>query len=213
VLPWDARRAGLPLLGALERVYILLLGSGAKHENFDIILKLALAFDEAGIDVVVASGSSSIFAANEPTALRPTFIMPASWHDELAALYKNAMCLTFLSKTEGFGIPTLEAMTTGCPIISNASSLAEVGGDAIAYVAPDDGFRWRDAIVGLSNNENLHATLAAKDRQKPRYSPGNAALSSTSTKSRVCDSPLSISQQRFIQASRSGSRCRPTSCC
>ena len=78
VLRRDARRAGLPLLGALKRAYILLLGSSAKHKNIDIILKLAQGFDEAGIDVVVAGGSSSILAANEPTAQRPTFIMPAS---------------------------------------------------------------------------------------------------------------------------------------
>ena len=58
-------------------------------------------------------------------------------------------------------------MAKGCPVISsNAASLVEVGGDAVVYVDPDDGARWRDAIVGLSKNENLRATLAAKGRQR-----------------------------------------------
>jgi glycosyltransferase involved in cell wall biosynthesis len=168
VLRWDARRARLPLLDTLKRPYILLLGSSAKHKNVDIILKQAQAFDEAGIDVVVAGGSSSIFAANEPTARRPN-VHHAGFvgDDELAALYENAMCLVFPSKTEGFGIPPLEAMAKGCPVVSsNAASLLEVGGDAVVYVGPDDGVRWKDAIIGLSKNENLRATLAAKGRQR-----------------------------------------------
>ena len=168
VLRWDARRARLPLLGALKRPYILLLGSSAKHKNIDIILKQAQAFDEAGIDVVVAGGSSGIFAANEPTAQRLN-IHHAGFvgDDELAALYENAMCLAFPSKTEGFGIPPLEAMAKGCPVVSsNAASLVEVGGDAVVYVDPDDGAGWRDAIIGLSKNENRRAALAAKGRQR-----------------------------------------------
>jgi len=168
VLRWDARRARLPLLGALKRPYILLLGSSAKHKNIDIILRQAQAFDEAGIDVVVAGGSSSIFAASESTAQRPN-IHHAGFvgDDELAALYENAMCLVFPSKTEGFGIPPLEAMAKGCPVVSsNAASLVEVGGDAVVYVDPDDGAGWRDAIIGLSKNENRRAALAAKGRQR-----------------------------------------------
>jgi glycosyltransferase involved in cell wall biosynthesis len=155
-------------LGALKRPYILLLGSSAKHKNIDIILRQAQAFDEAGIDVVVAGGSSGIFAANEPTAQRLN-IHHAGFvgDDELAALYENAMCLVFPSKTEGFGIPLLEAMAKGCPVVSsNAASLVEVGGDAVVYVDPDDGAGWRDAIIGLSKNENRRAALAAKGRQR-----------------------------------------------
>jgi glycosyltransferase involved in cell wall biosynthesis len=110
----------------------------------------------------------SIFAANEPTAQRPN-IHQAGFvgDDELAALYENAMCLVFPSKTEGFGIPPLEAMAKGCPVVSsNAASLVEVGADAVVYVDPDDGAGWRDAIIGLSKNENRRAALAAKGRQR-----------------------------------------------
>jgi glycosyltransferase involved in cell wall biosynthesis len=168
VLRWDAKRARLPLLESLKRPYVLLLGSSAKHKNIDIVLDQARALDEAGIDVIVVGGASSIFAAKEKIADQSN-IHHAGFvgDDELAALYENALCLVFPSKTEGFGIPPLEAMTKGCPVISsNAASLVEVGGDAVIYIDPDDGVQWRDSIIGLSGNESLRATLTAKGRQR-----------------------------------------------
>jgi glycosyltransferase involved in cell wall biosynthesis len=87
--------------------------------------------------------------------------------DDLAALYEGALCLAFPSKTEGFGIPPLEAMARGCPVISsNAASLVEVGGNAVAYVDPDHGHGWRDAIIGLAGNQDLRATMAAQGRKR-----------------------------------------------
>jgi len=168
VLRWDARRGRLPLIASLKRPYILLLGSSAKHKNVDVVLGQAQALDDAGIDLVVVGGTSSIFAAREGTAERSN-VHHAGFvgDDELAALYEKALCLVFPSKTEGFGIPPLEAMTKGCPVISsNAASLVEVGGDAVIYVDPDDGARWREAIIGLSADANLRASLAAKGRQR-----------------------------------------------
>jgi glycosyltransferase involved in cell wall biosynthesis len=168
VLRWNADRARASLLGSLKRPYVLLLGSAAKHKNVDVILRQAQALDEAGVDIVVAGGGSSIFAADERTTGRPNIhYVGFVSDDDLAALYQGALCLVFPSRTEGFGIPPLEAMTLGCPVISsNAASLKEVGGDAVLYVHPDDADRWRDAIVGLAGNAALRASLAAKGRQQ-----------------------------------------------
>jgi glycosyltransferase involved in cell wall biosynthesis len=168
VLRWDATRARLPLIGSLKRPYVLLLGSRARHKNIDVVLEQAQALDEAGIDIVVTGGASTIFAAGDKIASRSNIRRTGFvGDDELAALYENALCMVFPSKTEGFGIPPLEAMAKGCPVISsNAASLVEVGGDAVVYADPDDGARWRDAIIGLSANADLRATLAAKGRQR-----------------------------------------------
>jgi glycosyltransferase involved in cell wall biosynthesis len=167
-LRWEAGRAKLPLLGELKRPYLLLLGSRAKHKNIHVILGQAQAFDEAGIDIVVVGAPSSIFSANAQGIQRSNIHYPGYvGDDDLAALYERALCLVFPSKTEGFGIPPLEAMARGCPVISsNAASLVEVGGDAVGYVDPDDGPGWRDAIIGLSANESLRATMAAKGRKQ-----------------------------------------------
>ena len=57
--------------------------------------------------------------------------------NELCQLYSNALAFVFPSLYEGFGIPVLEAFSAGCPaILSNASSLPEVGGDAAVYFDP-----------------------------------------------------------------------------
>jgi glycosyltransferase involved in cell wall biosynthesis len=167
-LRWDANKAKTPLLNALKRPYVLLLGSRAKHKNVKVILDQAQALDAAGIDIVVVGAASSIFSANAADFQRSN-IHRAGYVDDdgLAALYEGALCLAFPSRTEGFGIPPLEAMTRGCPVISsNAASLVEVGGDAVAYVDPDHGAGWRDAIIGLSGNDGLRATMAARGRKK-----------------------------------------------
>jgi glycosyltransferase involved in cell wall biosynthesis len=167
-LRWNARRAQIPLLSALKRPYVLLLGSVAKHKNIEIILEQAQALDKAGIDLVLAGAASSIFSA-KASAFQRSNIHHTGYvgDDDLAALYGGALCLAFPSKTEGFGIPPLEAMARGCPVISsNAASLVEVGGDAVAYVDPDRGDRWREAIIGLSGNNDLRATMAALGRKR-----------------------------------------------
>jgi len=163
-LRWDARRAKSELIGARSRPYVMVLGSRAKHKNVDVILKQAQGLDEAGIDIVVVGAAASIFAADAPAVRRPN-VHYAGYveDDDLAALYEGALCLVFPSRTEGFGIPPLEAMARGCPVISsNAASLLEVGGDAVISIDPDDGDRWRDAIVGLSTNADLRAAMTAK---------------------------------------------------
>jgi len=167
-LRWDASRAEIPLLGALKRPYVLLLGSRAKHKNAQVILDQAEELDAAGIDIVVVGAASSIFSADTADFQRPNVHYGGYvGDDDLAALYKGALCLAFPSKTEGFGIPPLEAMARGCPVISsNAASLVEVGGKAVAYVNPDHGDGWRDAIIGLAGNSGLRATMAAQGRKQ-----------------------------------------------
>lgn len=167
-LRWDATRARLPLLGTLQRPYVLLLGSGAKHKNIDVIFDQAQGLDEAGIDIVVVGAASSVFSANAP-AFQRSNVHYAGYvgDDDLAALYGGALCLVFPSRMEGFGIPPLEAMTRGCPVVSsNAASLVEVGGDAVAYVDPGQSDRWREAIIGLKGNPDLRATMAAQGRKR-----------------------------------------------
>ena len=147
----------------------MLLGSAAKHKNVEVILEQARALDEAGIDVVIVGGEDSIFALDQPTEIHQSNIHRTGYvsDDDLAALYQRALCLVFPSKTEGFGIPPLEAMASGCPVISsNAASLVEVGGEAVTYVDPDRGDNWREAIIGLATNTELRNTMIEQGRKR-----------------------------------------------
>ena len=81
--------------------------------------------------------------------------------DDLAYLYRQALCLVFPSKTEGFGLPVLEAMALGCPVISSdAASLPEVCGEAALYASPDDAAAWLAAIGRLAAEPMLRENLA-----------------------------------------------------
>jgi glycosyltransferase involved in cell wall biosynthesis len=167
-LRWDATRSRNPILASMKRPFVLLLGSRARHKNIEIVLDQAEALEAAGIDIIVVGGGSDIFAAGGPASHRAN-VHDAGYvsDDDLAALYERALCLVFPSKTEGFGIPPLEAMARGCPVISSkAPSLVEVGGDAVAYVDADRSDDWRDAIIALAGNGARRATMAAAGRTR-----------------------------------------------
>jgi glycosyltransferase involved in cell wall biosynthesis len=73
--------------------------------------------------------------------------------DELQGLYQKSFALVFPSWYEGFGLPVLEAMTCGSPVIcSENSSLPEVGGEAPIYVPPDDAHRIAQAMLHLEQD-------------------------------------------------------------
>jgi len=168
VLRWDRSKAKLPLLGQLTRPYILVLGSRAQHKNVGVILEQAKLLDDAGLDLVIAGGASGIFAKEGGEASGTNCHFTGFVGDnELAALYAGAVCLAFPSRTEGFGIPPLEAMASGCPVVSSdAASLPEVGGDAVVYVKPDDRGGWGEALIGLSRNPDRRNDMIAKGRQR-----------------------------------------------
>jgi len=166
-LRWNASRARTEIHN-FKRPYVLLLGSTAKHKNIDVILQQAERLEAAGIDIIVAGGTFSIFSSRTIDLNRSNVhCVGYAGEDDLAALYEAALCLAFPSRTEGFGLPPLEAMARGCPVVSsNVASLVEVGGDAALYVCPDDGDLWGETIVGLSQNESLRATMSDKGRSR-----------------------------------------------
>jgi glycosyltransferase involved in cell wall biosynthesis len=90
----------------------------------------------------------------------------------LSSLYMNAIALVFPSLYEGFGLPVLEAMHCGCPVIvSNTSSLPEVAGDAAMYIDPRDAESIRSSLSRLIESEELRGELCEKGRkQEKKYS-------------------------------------------
>jgi glycosyltransferase involved in cell wall biosynthesis len=91
---------------------------------------------------------------------------------ELAAEYRSADAFCFPSLLEGFGMPILEAMAAGTPVvISDASSLPEVAGGAALVCAADDPRAWREALLRLSADPVLRERLRAIGHQRvPAFS-------------------------------------------
>ena len=116
--------------------YALAVGTGAAHKNLGLLSAAAAHLQSQGM-VVAAAGArdASVFAgaAGASAMLALGRVSDA----ELRALYENAACLLFPSRYEGFGLPPLEAMACGCPVIAaRAASVPEVCGDAALWFDP-----------------------------------------------------------------------------
>ncbi|MBI3885498.1 MAG: glycosyltransferase family 4 protein [Opitutae bacterium] len=86
---------------------------------------------------------------------------------KLSELYSSATALIFPSWYEGFGLPVLEAMALGCPILcSDRSSLPEVGGDAVLYIDPARPGTIADAMLRLEKDPALRANCVAANRAR-----------------------------------------------
>lgn len=115
----------------LPKYYFIAVGSGDPRKNMDIIPKaLAAAGLEAPLVLAGWSGWSedNIFEKH---------IIPLGYvaNDDLARLYSGALALVYPTLYEGFGLPVLEAMACGCPVVcSRRASIPEVAGDAALYL-------------------------------------------------------------------------------
>jgi glycosyltransferase involved in cell wall biosynthesis len=87
----------------------------------------------------------------------------------VARLYRCALALVFPSLLEGFGLPVLEAMAAGAPVItSDRSSLPEVAGDAALLVDPENTEALADAMRCVAADEALRQRLRAAGRARAR---------------------------------------------
>ena len=92
--------------------------------------------------------------------------------DELAILYRAARAYILVSHCEGFGLPVVEAMASGCPVVTTrGGSLAEVAGDAALTVDAADHAAIGAAIARLVSNAELRQQLAERGRARaPQFS-------------------------------------------
>ena len=111
------------------------------------------------------------FMEREPTAgYRESIVRTGFVQDEdLVALYSAADAFVFPSRYEGFGLPPLEAMACGAPVIASPrGSLREVLGDAAIYVEPDDIGQIGAAIASVATNPELRRRLSSLGRKRAR---------------------------------------------
>jgi glycosyltransferase involved in cell wall biosynthesis len=93
--------------------------------------------------------------------------MPFMERPDLAALYRRASVVVLPSQREGFGLPLVEAMACGTPVVASAiPALQEIGGEAATYCAPGDVQAWTDAISNLLGERTADGIAWKERRQK-----------------------------------------------
>ena len=153
--------------------YFLALSAMDPHKNFPHLIECFGALAEAGELhgqklVIVGSNPGRNPEVQKAMARFPRvkehIILPGFIPDEdLAAIYSGATAFLFPSFAEGFGIPPLEAMQCGVPVIaSNTTSIPEVVGDAGLLIAPTDRDVWCQAMLTLLRTPGLRAELASR---------------------------------------------------
>jgi glycosyltransferase involved in cell wall biosynthesis len=129
-----------------------------KHKNHPRLLQafVDLRRETPGLRLVLTGDGLDVLR-NPPDGVE---LLGSVSHEELAALYRRAACLVFPSLYEGFGLPVLEAMASGCPVAaSDRGAIPEVCGDAAVLFDPDD-------VYAIANG--VREALARADELRER---------------------------------------------
>ena len=135
----------------LPNKFVVYLGGIRIHKNVDNLIRAYALLSEdirAEVSLVITQGNEDLkkLAANLNIE-EQVFFTPYIDEEDKPAVYKLALAMTFISSYEGFGLPIIEAMAAGTPVItSNVSSMPEVAGDAAVLVDPFEIEETTDAL-------------------------------------------------------------------
>ena len=161
----------------LERSkYILHVGTLEPRKNLRFLLDAFQEIRQRRDDIkLVISGKegwkNKAFqdALKNHTHKEDIFITGYLEKNQIMTLYRHAECMLFTSHYEGFGIPLLEAMENGCPIItSDTSTQKEVCKEAAVYIPEFNSSDWADAFLAVAENNELHQQLVNRGKDRAR---------------------------------------------
>jgi glycosyltransferase involved in cell wall biosynthesis len=163
----DARSGSIPSPRGILSPYFLYVGNAYPHKNLEAFIPLAKRFPDVRFVLV---GKADFFygklqekadAAGAGNIIFPGFVPDAF----LVDLYRGAKGYVFPSLYEGFGLPPLEAMRLGTPVVaSSRGSLPEVLGDAALFFDPTSGKELAEQVESLLLDETLARSLSEKGR-------------------------------------------------
>ena len=157
---------------SLPEKYLLHIGTLEPRKNLDFLIDvfsevIANGDNKLGLVITGKKGwyYEGLFEKVKNLSLEDRVIFTGYIDEEdKAAIYQGARIFTFPSIYEGFGLPPLEAMAAGIPVISSdTSSMPEVIGDAGILISPYDREAWAKAILEVDSDENLRKKMISKN--------------------------------------------------
>ena len=147
VVPWgvtvrpvdDAQRAEVRARHGLDRPYVLFVGTVEPRKNLPRLVEAMARLDAPDVELVLVGAEGwnedlAALLARVPGRVRSLGFLPL---DQLAPLYDGAAAVAYPSLREGFGLPVLEAMAQGAPVVTSlGTATEEVAGDAAVLVDP-----------------------------------------------------------------------------
>jgi glycosyltransferase involved in cell wall biosynthesis len=196
--------------GLRARPFVLAVSTANPTKNFGAVVRAIERLGDTDFDFVVAGGvDPRVFA--QAAAPLPAAVKRVGYvsDGELRALYEHAACFVHPSRYEGFGLPPLEAMRCGCPVIAaEAASIPEVCGDAALYFDPASPAELADKLAALMANPAERDALAARGRARAaRFSWRRAAAANWEELLRVAGGQPAVSPSgRAPRRARSAER-------
>jgi alpha-1,3-rhamnosyl/mannosyltransferase len=155
--------------------FLLCVGSLDKHKNVPFLLRaFARASHRMPHHLVVAGGMGSdveevLAAARTDGASSRIHFLGHTDEANLASLYRRADFTVCPSLYEGFGLPLLEAMASGCPVLAtDIAAHREVSGGAARLISPDSEDAFAEGLVELARDEATRADLSARGLKRSR---------------------------------------------
>jgi glycosyltransferase involved in cell wall biosynthesis len=147
--------------------YVFAVGSQKPNKNFALLGKALQILKDYPYPIAVAGARDArVFQAAEPPPGSVRMLGFVS-DTELNHLYKNAAWFVFPSLYEGFGLPAVEAMANGCPVLAaHAASIPEVCADAALYFDPHDAGSLADLLRRVAAEPDLRQVLLARARAR-----------------------------------------------
>lgn len=151
----------------IQSPFVVYTGNLYPHKNVPVLIKAAEML-KINLAIICAR---SVFESRLPKSKYIHFLGKLT-DEEMLAVYQNALAFVFPSLIEGFGLPGLEAMAVGLPVIAaRASCLPEIYQDAALFFDPHDLVDLGDKILSVKSDPNLRKSLiTAGYRQVKKYS-------------------------------------------
>jgi glycosyltransferase involved in cell wall biosynthesis len=148
----------------LHRPYVLVLATRSARKNLAVLSTAERRLAEQGIELVTAGGGRGYLRGGERPPGRELGYVPEHL---LPGLYAGAQAFAMPSRYEGFGLPCLEAMACGTPVVAaDTTALPETCGGAALLVDPDDPQAFADALVRAATAETERARLIAAGHER-----------------------------------------------